>query len=81
MATLGSDPAQAARLLGAAERFWERTYGRPQFGSPALTAAWQACEQQIRAAICDAAHEAAYSAGRADGTRAALDAIPAVPGH
>jgi len=64
MATAASgDPGRGALFLGIGESLWRRTYGRAQFGSPELTAARKGCEAQIRAAIGDAATDAALATG------------------
>ncbi|MEU7554721.1 NB-ARC domain-containing protein [Streptomyces sp. NPDC044571] len=61
VAALG-DGELAARLLGAGHAWW-RTVGRPQMGSPSLTALRDQGERQARAAIGDAAYEAAFRGG------------------
>ncbi|MEU6314895.1 NB-ARC domain-containing protein [Streptomyces sp. NPDC047014] len=58
------DGELAARLLGTAHAWW-RTVGRPQMGSPSLTALRKRSERQARAAIGDTAYEAAFSGGAA----------------
>ncbi|MFC6065739.1 ATP-binding protein [Streptomyces ochraceiscleroticus] len=57
------DPERAARLLGIADTLW-CSFGLTQMGTPELIAARQACAQQIREAMGDAAYEAAYRTGR-----------------
>ncbi|MGI5469705.1 ATP-binding protein [Streptomyces sp. CA-132043] len=56
------DPQTAARLLGIADTLW-RSFGLTQMGTPGLIAARQACAQQIRESIGDAAYDAAYKTG------------------
>ncbi|MFF5445525.1 ATP-binding protein [Streptomyces sp. NPDC012888] len=56
------DGELAARLLGNGHAWW-RTVGRPQMGSPSLTALRDAGERQARAAIGDAAYESAFRGG------------------
>ncbi|MER5929117.1 NB-ARC domain-containing protein [Streptomyces sp. NPDC002054] len=56
------DGELAARLLGNGHAWW-RTVGRPQMGSPSLTAVRDAGERQARAAIGDAAYEIAFRGG------------------
>ncbi|QES51304.1 regulator [Streptomyces venezuelae] len=56
------DGELAARLLGNAHAWW-RTVGRPQMGSPSLTAVRDAGEQRARATIGDAAYEHAFRGG------------------
>ncbi|MFJ6795449.1 ATP-binding protein [Streptomyces sp. NPDC091268] len=63
VAALG-DGELAARLLGTGHAWW-RTVGRPQMGSPSLTALRDQAERQARAAIGDAAYEAAFRGGAA----------------
>ncbi|MGW6873744.1 ATP-binding protein [Streptomyces xanthophaeus] len=64
VAALG-DGELAARLLGTGHAWW-RTVGRPQMGgSPSLTALRDRGERQARAAIGDAAFEAAFLGGAA----------------
>ncbi|CAL9377478.1 hypothetical protein SUDANB120_00987 [Streptomyces sp. enrichment culture] len=63
VAALG-DGELAARLLGAGHAWW-RTVGRPQMGSPSLTALREQGERQARAAIGDAAYESAFLGGAA----------------
>ncbi|MBT2450971.1 regulator [Streptomyces sp. ISL-43] len=58
------DGELAARLLGTGHAWW-RTVGRPQMGSPSLTALRDEGERQARAAIGDAAYESAFLAGSA----------------
>lgn len=58
------DGELAARLLGTAHAWW-RTVGRPQMGSPSLRALRDQGERQARAAIGDAAYEAAFLGGAA----------------
>lgn len=55
-------PKQAARLLGIADAAW-RSIGRPQAAIPELVTARQACEEQLRAALGDAAYESAHRTG------------------
>lgn len=54
--------AMAAVLLGAARQSFHHV-GLPVFASPHFTGAHQACEAQARAAVGDAAFEAAYRRG------------------
>ncbi|MGW0750422.1 ATP-binding protein [Streptomyces sp. NPDC002587] len=61
------DGELAARLLGTGHAWW-RTVGRPQMGSPSLTALRDQGERQARAAIGDAAYEAAFRGGAAAST-------------
>ncbi|MDH6545283.1 NB-ARC domain-containing protein [Streptomyces sp. SPB4] len=61
VAALG-DGELAARLLGTGHAWW-RTVGRPQMGSPSLTALRDRGERQARAAIGDAAYETAFLGG------------------
>ncbi|MFI1280194.1 ATP-binding protein [Streptomyces sp. NPDC020858] len=61
------DGELAARLLGTGHAWW-RTVGRPQMGSPSLTALRDQGERQARAAIGDAAYEAAFLGGAAAST-------------
>ncbi|MFD7629448.1 ATP-binding protein [Streptomyces sp. NPDC059851] len=63
VAALG-DGELAARLLGTGHAWW-RTVGRPQLGSPSLTALREQGERQARAAIGDAAFEIAFRGGAA----------------
>ncbi|MFJ3881115.1 ATP-binding protein [Streptomyces sp. NPDC090077] len=63
VAALG-DGELAARLLGTGHAWW-RTVGRPQMGSPSLTALRDQGERQARAAIGDAAYETAFRGGAA----------------
>ncbi|MEW2414521.1 NB-ARC domain-containing protein [Streptomyces sp. NPDC046866] len=63
VAALG-DGELAARLLGTGHAWW-RTVGRPQLGSPSLTALREQGERQARAAIGDAAFESAFLGGAA----------------
>ncbi|MEU3774561.1 NB-ARC domain-containing protein [Streptomyces sp. NPDC032472] len=63
VAALG-DGELAARLLGTGHAWW-RTVGRPQMGSPSLTALRERGERQARAAIGDAAFESAFLCGAA----------------
>ncbi|MFD8634236.1 ATP-binding protein [Streptomyces sp. NPDC059533] len=63
VAALG-DGELAARLLGTGHAWW-RTVGRPQMGSPSLTALRDKGERQARAAIGDAAYETAFLGGAA----------------
>ncbi|MFD9305030.1 ATP-binding protein [Streptomyces sp. NPDC060048] len=58
------DGELAARLLGTGHAWW-RTVGRPQMGSPSLTALRDEGERQARAAIGDAAYESAFLGGAA----------------
>ncbi|MFD6108586.1 ATP-binding protein [Streptomyces yangpuensis] len=58
------DGELAARLLGTGHAWW-RTVGRPQMGSPSLRAVRDQGERQARAAIGDAAFEAAFRGGAA----------------
>ncbi|MGW6783766.1 MULTISPECIES: ATP-binding protein [unclassified Streptomyces] len=58
------DGELAARLLGTGHAWW-RTVGRPQMGSPSLTALRDEGERQARAVIGDAAFEAAFRGGAA----------------
>lgn len=58
------DGELAARLLGTGHAWW-RTVGRPQMGSPSLTALRDQGERQARAAIGDAAYETAFRGGAA----------------
>ncbi|WP_282702678.1 hypothetical protein [Streptomyces sp. CC219B] len=60
-ATAG-DSHRAARLLGIAQRLWDRT-GRAQLASAEFAAARQACERTIRARIGDQRYELAYAEG------------------
>ncbi|MFD9333868.1 ATP-binding protein [Streptomyces sp. NPDC060028] len=66
VAALG-DGELAARLLGTGHAWW-RTVGRPQMGSPSLTALRDEGERQARAAIGDEAYEAAFRGGAAAST-------------
>ncbi|MEU8774836.1 NB-ARC domain-containing protein [Streptomyces sp. NPDC048606] len=66
VAALG-DGELAARLLGTGHAWW-RTVGRPQMGSPSLTALRDRGERQARAAIGDAAYESAFLGGAAAST-------------
>ncbi|MFG2874083.1 ATP-binding protein [Streptomyces sp. NPDC048337] len=66
VAALG-DGELAARLLGTGHAWW-RTVGRPQMGSPSLTALRDQGERQARAAIGDAAYEIAFRGGAASST-------------
>ncbi|KJY44166.1 hypothetical protein VR46_22085 [Streptomyces sp. NRRL S-444] len=66
VAALG-DGELAARLLGTGHAWW-RTVGRPQMGSPSLTALRDRGERQARAAIGDEAYEAAFLGGAAAST-------------
>ncbi|MFH7598244.1 NB-ARC domain-containing protein [Streptomyces racemochromogenes] len=66
VAALG-DGELAARLLGTGHAWW-RTVGRPQMGSPSLTALRDQGERQARAAIGDAAYETAFQGGAAAST-------------
>ncbi|MCX5379676.1 NB-ARC domain-containing protein [Streptomyces sp. NBC_00091] len=66
VAALG-DGELAARLLGTGHAWW-RTVGRPQMGSPSLTALRDQGERQARAAIGDAAYETAFRGGAASST-------------
>ncbi|MBT2478423.1 NB-ARC domain-containing protein [Streptomyces sp. ISL-94] len=66
VAALG-DGELAARLLGTGHAWW-RTVGRPQMGSPSLTALRDLGERQARAAIGDAAYETAFRGGAASST-------------
>ncbi|MER7762933.1 NB-ARC domain-containing protein [Streptomyces sp. NPDC097619] len=59
------DGELAARLLGTGAAVW-RTVGRPQMGSPSLTALRDGGERRARAAIGDAAFERAFRAGVAE---------------
>lgn len=52
----------AARLLGLAQQIWH-TVGTPQIGSPELTAARTACEEQTRRQLGDDAYNTAFQAG------------------
>ncbi|MFF4370681.1 ATP-binding protein [Streptomyces sp. NPDC001594] len=61
------DGELAARLLGTGHAWW-RTVGRPQMGSPSLTALRDRGERQARAAIGDAAYESAFRGGAATPT-------------
>ncbi|MGW7452059.1 ATP-binding protein [Streptomyces sp. NPDC054787] len=61
------DGELAARLLGTGHAWW-RTVGRPQMGSPSLTALRDQGERQARAAIGDAAYETAFLGGAASST-------------
>ncbi|RPF25246.1 putative ATPase [Streptomyces sp. Ag109_G2-6] len=61
------DGEMAARLLGTGHAWW-RTVGRPQMGSPSLTALRDQGERQARAAIGDAAYESAFRGGAATPT-------------
>ncbi|MEV8533386.1 NB-ARC domain-containing protein [Streptomyces sp. NPDC051211] len=61
VAALG-DGELAARLLGNGHAWW-RTVGRPQMGSPSLTALREEGERQARAAIGDEAYETAFRGG------------------
>lgn len=61
------DGELAARLLGTGHAWW-RTVGRPQMGSPSLTALRDEGERQARAAIGDAAFESAFRGGAAAAT-------------
>lgn len=61
------DGELAARLLGTGHAWW-RTVGRPQMGSPSLTALRDQGEAQARAAIGDAAYETAFRGGAAAST-------------
>ncbi|WP_404961313.1 ATP-binding protein [Streptomyces sp. 147326] len=61
------DGELAARLLGTGHAWW-RTVGRPQMGSPSLTALRDQGERQARAAIGDAAYETAFLGGAATST-------------
>ncbi|MFI5831123.1 ATP-binding protein [Streptomyces sp. NPDC051578] len=61
------DGELAARLLGTGHAWW-RTVGRPQMGSPSLTALRDEGERQARAAIGDAAYESAFRGGAAAAT-------------
>ncbi|MGW0362849.1 ATP-binding protein [Streptomyces sp. NPDC002990] len=62
VAALG-DGELAARLFGTGHAWW-RTVGRPQMGgAPSLTALRDEGERQARAAIGDAAYEAAFLGG------------------
>ncbi|MFE2326831.1 ATP-binding protein [Streptomyces sp. NPDC059385] len=63
VAALG-DGELAARLLGTGHAWW-RTVGRPQMGSPSLTALRDKGEREARAAIGDAAYETAFLGGAA----------------
>lgn len=56
------DGELAARLLGTGHAWW-RTVGRPQMGSPSLTALRDQGERQARAAIGDEAYENAFLGG------------------
>ncbi|MFE2880912.1 ATP-binding protein, partial [Streptomyces roseus] len=67
VAALG-DGELAARLLGTGHAWW-RTVGRPQMGSPSLTALRDRGERQARAAIGDEAFEAAFLGGTAAAPR------------
>ncbi|MGW6709782.1 ATP-binding protein [Streptomyces sp. NPDC054956] len=58
------DGELAARLLGTGHAWW-RTVGRPQMGSPSLTALRDEGERQARAAIGDEAYESAFMGGAA----------------
>ncbi|MBT2471031.1 regulator [Streptomyces sp. ISL-66] len=58
------DGELAARLLGTGHAWW-RTVGRPQMGSPSLTALRDEGERQARAAIGDEAYESAFLGGAA----------------
>ncbi|MET9881653.1 NB-ARC domain-containing protein [Streptomyces sp. NPDC006430] len=66
VAALG-DGELAARLLGTGHAWW-RTVGRPQMGSPSLTALRDQGERQARAAIGDEAYESAFQGGAAAST-------------
>ncbi|MCX5197457.1 NB-ARC domain-containing protein [Streptomyces sp. NBC_00249] len=66
VAALG-DGELAARLLGTGHAWW-RTVGRPQMGSPSLTALRDEGERRARAAIGDAAYESAFLGGAAAST-------------
>lgn len=66
VAALG-DGELAARLLGTGHAWW-RTVGRPQMGSPSLTALRDQGERQARAAIGDEAYESAFMGGAAAST-------------
>ncbi|WP_411102410.1 ATP-binding protein [Streptomyces sp. cmx-4-9] len=62
------DGELAARLLGTGHAWW-RTVGRPQMGgAPSLAALRDQGEQQARAAIGDAAFDAAFLGGAAAST-------------
>lgn len=61
------DGELAARLLGTGHAWW-RTVGRPQMGSPSLTALRDLGERQARASIGDAAYETAFRGGAASST-------------
>ncbi|MFZ3468830.1 ATP-binding protein [Streptomyces sp. 4.24] len=61
------DGELAARLLGTGHAWW-RTVGRPQMGSPSLTALRDKGESQARAAIGDEAYENAFLSGAAAST-------------
>lgn len=58
------DGELAARLLGTGHAWW-RTVGRPQMGSPSLTALRDEAERRARAAIGDEAYENAFLGGAA----------------
>ncbi|MCB5182700.1 ATP-binding protein [Streptomyces antimicrobicus] len=60
------DGERAARLLGTGHAWW-RTVGRPQLGSPSLTALRDRGERQARAAVGDAAYERAFASAVRDG--------------
>ncbi|MFE9932346.1 ATP-binding protein [Streptomyces sp. NPDC005533] len=61
------DGELAARLLGTGHAWW-RSVGRPQMGSPSLTALRDQGERRARAAIGDAAYETAFLGGAATST-------------
>lgn len=61
------DGELAARLLGTGHAWW-RTVGRPQMGSPSLTALRDHGERKARAAIGDEAYESAFLGGTAAST-------------
>ncbi|MCM2414512.1 regulator [Streptomyces sp. RKAG290] len=63
--------AHAARVYGTGQVYW-RMVGHPQRGTPELGPVREACEQQARAAIGDAAYQRAFDRGRADSAEAGL---------
>nr|WP_051862058.1 NB-ARC domain-containing protein [Streptomyces ochraceiscleroticus] len=84
-ATVASGHAErGAQLLGIADRAWQ-ALGSPQMGAPELVAARQACEEQARRLIGDAAYQTAFRAGYDTdldtGIACALNTSEAAPPH
>ncbi|MEE1738419.1 NB-ARC domain-containing protein [Streptomyces sp. BE147] len=65
--------ARAARVYGTGQAYW-RMVGHPQRGTPELGPVREACEQQARAAVGDAAYQRAFERGQADNAEVGLAA-------